>query len=128
MAVALEMGGADKMVNSDMVPTKAEIREKRVCLARGIFVTVGSSLWLLFLLLLNLGLFIGFYRHTKISLGIVLLQLIVMIPTLKYIIMKVQKVGLQILVIKQIIHILTKASLINLLNKYIFSICQCYTL
>lgn len=81
VAVALEMGGADKMVNSDMVPTKAEIREKRVCLATGIFVTVGSSLWLLFLLLVNLGLFIGFYRHTKISLGIVLLQLIVMIPT-----------------------------------------------
>jgi len=82
VAKALENGGADKMENIDIVPTKEEIREKRGYTVLGIVMTAGSSLWLLFVLLISMGMFYGFYRYPKIDWGMFIIHLLVAIPNI----------------------------------------------
>lgn len=82
VAVALEVGGADKMENIDIIPTKAEVREKRIFTSIGAVIIVISSLWLLLMFLLSSDLVPhGFFRHPKIDLGVVLLHLLLSIPS-----------------------------------------------
>ena len=81
VAVALEVGGADKMENADMMPTKEEIREKRIFAAIGVVVVVVSSLCMLMSFAIATRIIDG-YEHPYWDFSVAILHLILNIPSI----------------------------------------------